>query len=247
MRKLFYISLLLVSSISITFAQKQEGIINYDFKVDMHKRIQDPQMKAMIPQFRTNKYELFFTTAESYYKPIVEDEEPEASTFSSNGANITIKTQTPQNEIYKNFTTSSLINEREFAGKKYLIVDSIKTTPWKLLSDSKAIAGYNCTKAVYENTERKQTFVAWFTNDIICPSGPEAISGLPGMILELDINNGETVITANKITFKDVKSEIKAPSKGKKVTQNEFNKIRDDYMKEMNSQGGGPNIRIIRN
>ncbi|MFN3850589.1 MAG: GLPGLI family protein [Spirosomataceae bacterium] len=244
MRKLFYFFLTIFSFSAL--AQNQSGIINYEFKIDMHKRIQDEQMRAMIPKYRISKYELLFTPIESLYRPIVEDEEPETNSFSSNGANVTIKTQTPQNEVYKNFTTNILLNERELAGKKYLIEDSIKNIPWKILTDTKTIAGYNCLKAIYENVERKQTFNVWFTSDIVTPSGPEAIAGLPGMILEMDINNGETVITATKITFKELKSEIKAPSKGKKVTQKEFNKIRDDFMKEMN-MNGGPNIRIIRN
>ncbi|MCU0326031.1 MAG: hypothetical protein MUF45_12375, partial [Spirosomaceae bacterium] len=123
MRKLFYLFITFYSFSAL--AQNQSGVIDYEFKIDMHKRIQDEQMKAMIPKFRINKYELFFTPTESLYKAVEnDDEESETNSISSNGANITIKTHVPQNEVYKNFVKKILINERELAGKKYLIEDS---------------------------------------------------------------------------------------------------------------------------
>jgi GLPGLI family protein len=244
MKKLFFYLFISIGA----YAQNQEGIIYFDSKMNMHKRIQDPQVKAMIPEWRTTKHELYFNLTESSYRNAPADEE-ENNEINSNsgGAQITMKFNAPQNEFYKNFGTNSYINETEFLGKKYLVVDSLKNIPWKLGTETKKVAGYNCMNATYENTERKQSYTAWFTGDIVCPSGPLLMGNLPGMILELDMNNGEMVTVATKIDFKSVKSELRQPKNGKKVTQKEYTKIMDDWRKENNMQGGGPMIKVIRN
>jgi hypothetical protein len=60
----------------------------------------------------------------------------------------------------------------------------------------------------------------------------------------VDINNGERVIVARQIEFRELKkSEMKVPSSGQKVTQAEFRKIVDETMKQMGGRGG----MIIRN
>ena len=65
----------------IVFGQGTEGVIAYETKINMHRRIppERAEMKAMIPEFRTMKYQLFFKTNESIYKPVIEDEEEETS------------------------------------------------------------------------------------------------------------------------------------------------------------------------
>lgn len=74
--------------------------------------------------------------------------------------------------------------------------------------------------------------------------------GLPGLILE--VNDERTAILCSKIILNPKeKIEIKAPSKGKVVTQEEYNAIMVEKMKEMSEQfrngnrrGGGDRIRI---
>jgi GLPGLI family protein len=90
---------------------------------------------------------------------------------------------------------------------------------------------------------------AWYTPDIPINQGPENYWGLPGLILE--VTDGKTVILCSKIVMntKD-KKEIKAPKKGKEVTQAEYDKIVMEKMAEMRemNQGqggrGGTQFRI---
>jgi GLPGLI family protein len=84
--------------------------------------------------------------------------------------------------------------------------------------------------------------VAWYAEDIISPVGPENNGGLPGVILQLDINKGETVYTAMDIKKTVNAKDIKVPSKGKKVTRDEFNKLQEEMMSNM--QGGGRTMRF---
>ena len=63
------------------------------------------------------------------------------------------------------------------------------------------------------------------------------------MILQIDINGGERQLTATEIITDNVDTSIIiAPTKGKEVTDEEFKKIRDEKMKEMGMQGGGPGM-----
>ena len=79
---------------------------------------------------------------------------------------------------------------------------------------------------------------AWYTPQIPVNQGPGDYWGLPGLILEL--NSGRTTILCTKIEInpKD-KIEIKAPTKGKTVTKDEYSEIVKGKMKEMQDMGGG--------
>jgi GLPGLI family protein len=107
-----------------------------------------------------------------------------------------------------------------------------------------------------ENGEAKRekvmdtmNIVAWFTNEIPGSFGPDTYQGqLPGTILEIDVNNGRTSFKALEISPKVDVAKIKEPSKGKKVTAEEFAKEREKLMQEMMQNNGGPGMRVnIRN
>ena len=89
---------------------------------------------------------------------------------------------------------------------------------------------------------KEVTITAWYTPEIPINQGPENYWGLPGLILE--VNNGKTTILCSKVVMNNKdKKEIKAPNKGKVVTQNEYDEIVTKKMEEMKemykSQGGG--------
>ena len=89
--------------------------------------------------------------------------------------------------------------------------------------------------------------IAWFTNEIQGSFGPEMYQGqLPGAILEMDINNGKSTFKALEVLSKIDVAKIKEPSKGKKVTPEEFVKEREKLMNDMQMNGGG-NINIRHN
>jgi GLPGLI family protein len=83
------------------------------------------------------------------------------------------------------------------------------------------------------------TITAWYTPEIPVNQGPEVYWGLPGLILE--VSDGRTTILCSKVVMNvKEKVEIKAPTKGKKVTQAEFDEIVTKKMEEMREMGGRP-------
>jgi GLPGLI family protein len=240
----------LAAGINVLSAQSSEGVINYEVKINMHRRIpkERENMKAMIPEFRTEKQQLFFNGNESLYKNVEEDnEEDMASTPGGGGGGMTIRMQTPKVHIYLDNTTQVRLSQQEFMGKEYLIGDSLKVLPWKFGDEIKTIQGYECKQAYYTDDsrpEQKMEVTAWYTDKIRPFLGPERYQSLPGTILAVDVNNGERVIVAKSIEFRPLKkNELKQPSSGTKMTQTEFRAMVDEQMKKMAGQGGF----IIRN
>lgn len=238
------LSLLLIGAVLQAFGQQNEGVVLYDQKINMHKRMQDESMKAMVPEFRTNKMQLLIRATESLFKAAAQPNEEEENT-DGNGTTVRMVIRVPQNETYRNYETQKSVELRELAGQKFLIEDTLRRMPWKLAGETKKIQGYDCMKATMTNKATNQPIVAWFTEAIPVPSGPAGFGGLPGLILEADVNDGDMIYTLTKAEFKKLgAADIKLPSGGKKITEAEFTKKRDEFMKEMGGQGG---IRIIRN
>lgn len=106
------------------------------------------------------------------------------------------------------------------------------------------IKEYSCKKATTQNQQGME-IVAWYTDQIVCPGGPETFGGLPGMILELNIGDGEIVFTPLEITNNGDPKLVKSPVNGKKISRKEFQKMMEEI--DGPGSGGGPVIRIIQN
>ncbi len=92
------------------------------------------------------------------------------------------------------------------------------------------------------------TVTAWYTPEIPVNQGPEGYWGLPGLILE--VNDGKTIILCSKVVLNPKeKSEIKAPTKGKVVSQKEYDETvikKMEEFREMNQGRGGRGGMEIR-
>ena len=211
---------------------QQSGVIVYEEKVNIHRQLPPSrqQYKDMIPEFRTSKYELHYTTSESMFTASKEQDLPEG------GARW--MAQMPQRDVYKNMEENKMVDSREFMTKKFLIRGEGEEYTWKIADGQKTIQNYMCIKAVYRDTA--DTYIAWFTPQIQISNGPAEFGGLPGMILQMDVNDEERVLTAIEIRDAEVDPEmLKEPKKGKEVTSDEFREIVAEKMREMRQQRGG--------
>jgi hypothetical protein len=64
--------LVMLTAARVVFGQTPEGVITYEVKINMHRRLppERAEMKSMIPEFRVIKQQLFFRGTESLYKPL---------------------------------------------------------------------------------------------------------------------------------------------------------------------------------
>ena len=241
---------------AIVFAQNKEGQVVYTETIKMNIQLPDDapeEMKKMVPPSQSHQQILFFNDKACLYRDAKEGEEDdlELNHDDGEGAHIQIKMMRPQNRLYRDLENDKVVESREFMGRNFLIKDDVENFKWKLTGEQKKILTYNCQKAVLQDTTRK--VFAWFTSEIPVQAGPVSYGNLPGLILELDIDNGTRTYVAGKVEYKTLeKNAIEVPDKGKTCTRAEYQKIVDEKMKEMRESGmmqGGPGGRqiIIRN
>lgn len=216
-------------------------------------------------QERKDGFVLNFADGKMVWQKKEEDNvQDEAS--STGGGGIMIRTIGGGDDIvYCDFAAAKRVEQRDFFDKTFIVEDSIRKGNWKMVDESKEILGHVCKKAVGQRIgirsimtmdngkmNRKEiadtaSITAWFSTDIPVAAGPEMQGQLPGLILELDVNNGRTIYVATALAGKADKTAIRAPSKGKRVSPAGFTAERNKLMAEMekNNQGErGMQIRI---
>ncbi len=238
--KYILFSLLFLTS---SLAQAQSaGRIIYEEKMDLHKTLPPDRedMKQMIPQFNASNFEFVFSGDESIYQPRKEEEMPEGSNNAPGSQPPPMRFNRGNRVVYKDLAKDTMIDSRDFMQKQFLITGPPTPRKWKIGTKQKEILGYNCMESTFR-VDSVTTLVAWFTPQLTVSNGPSDYQGLPGMILQIDINDGTRMITATEIKLEEVDtSVIVAPTKGKEVTAEEFEKIREEKMKEMGIQQSGP-------
>jgi len=227
------------------FSQATSGKIIYEAKVNMHKQLPpgDEQIKTVMPEFSALEVEVLYRGNLVVVKPkqAIEDarNQPDGP---AKGDHMFVSVAAPLSvEIFKNYETGTVVELRELGPKKYLIKDSMPEFQWKLEGQSKTVAGFACKKATTKNKEGDE-IVAWYTEAIACPGGPELYGGLPGMILELQAGDNAFVYSAKTVGPIPEKAVLTAPTKGKEMSRKAFDQMIE---KEMNAplRSGKP-VRI---
>lgn len=217
-------------------AQALEGTIRYlrtqnwakmMSSVDyISKNQRDRQMYMWGTRSEWKSYTLLhFNATESKYEDSEEAAEPGDESWSNRKETFFMKRNFKDNMLYDGIT---------LLGKTYLIHDTIVPPAWKIMNDLKEVAGHICMNASLNDTLRKQNTIVWFALDMPVSSGPERFIGLPGIILEVDINNGALIMTADKIDLKPLTIELDTPAKikGKKIDMTEYMNLVEKQINE---------------
>jgi len=214
-------------------AQQTEGVVYFDYKqywTKIIKRLtflskEEKERSAMTWKNEdgyTQKMKLFFSPSQSMYT--YNNDEIEGAGYSW---------RKDDYFIHRNFDLDKKTDIIEMLGKVYVVDDSLHIPKWKISNQIKDIAGYICMKATFDDRIRDQKVTAWFAQDIPVGAGPERYFGLPGIILGLDLNDGDVVIEATKVEFKTVTNDLKLPkTKGKKIKDSEYDTIISNHIKE---------------
>ena len=240
---------------SSLLAQKKEGILVYERKQNMHRTVNE-EMRAMIPEFRSSKHMLIFTEGQSLYKTLPKEEAPDP--FSGNRGGMSLNLGGGSSETYFHFGQNKKLMSTDLFGDPYLITDTIKKHDWKLMDETKTIAGFICKKAMTKTKTFRQAMsvvsgsnpaappapkpeevevIAWYATDMASPAGPESYVGLPGVVMELDMDKGATVFTVEDVRPLTNISQLKEPKKGRKVTPEEYSK---EMKKAIDNMRSGP-------
>jgi len=96
-------------------------------------------------------------------------------------------------------------------------------------------------------TPKESTVEVWYTEDIIASVGPDMYSGLPGAILEVNVDNGYNVTTATEISTKYPKKELTQPTKGDVMNRTQFQDAMKKLIETMQRGGGMGGMRFRMN
>lgn len=242
----------IITALAITMAyathgQNTSGHILYTetikIKLDLDG-VGNEEMKAMIPPAQVVKKELTFTNTESLFKNAEKPKDIDIS-HEEEGGQFNIVMQVPESIIYMNLNDKSYLQSQDLLGKQFLIKDNIELKKWKMTGEQKKVLDYNCQKAILIDSIQK--IVVWFTPQIPIGVGPNGLTGVPGMILAVEMDNGDRTIIATSVELKKIDpTSIVKPIKGKEVSRKEFRKIREEKMKEMGAtDGGGTGVKMI--
>lgn len=271
---LFLVAFTFSTSVS---AQDFQGEATYvtkrKFSFDLSGTQLSEERKKMIQermnQFSESTHKLTFNRTASVYQA-EQSLAPQGMSGARGGMRMQMMGSFDSGKLYVDLAAQQYTQETELMGKFFLIRDSLDRPQWKMTQETKTIGQYTCYKATYTQTVRRPAFlagkrpkpseeppveeiemeiVAWYTPQIPVSMGPDQLTGLPGLILEVNDGNSTTLCTQVVINPEE-KKEIKAPKKGKLVDQKTFEKIQEERMKEMRERfrggpGGGRGERII--
>lgn len=210
-----------------------KGKIEYERKTNQHALLDensawDQSAKKSLPKFLTYYFNLEFDNNRLLYKAGRDADVRQNKYWGVfEGDNI----------IATDLNSQTAVTQKSFYNDTYLISDSIRKIDWKIGSEIRKIAGFDCRKAVGKILD-SFVVIAFYTDEILPSGGPESFAGLPGMILGIAIPKMHTTWYATKLQLTAVKEEELAnPTKGKKIASGEFKKQLKDILKNWGKEG----------
>lgn len=251
--KQIIIILLLMPLGSLLFAQPTfvtKGKIEFEKRENLYKNMEswgndDEQgedafmatIKKSMPQFSSTYFDLYFDESRTFYKPGREVAEQKIPEWLQSPAN--------SNVVYNDMAKQQLTLQKTFYGTTMLLQDTVRHIDWRITNDMRTIAGFECRKAVGRIMDSVYV-IAFYTDQIVTPGGPESFSGLPGMILGVAIPRINTTWFATKLEVAPLTAaDITSPAKGKKFTAEEFQKKLNEVMKDWGKYGKRKLLQVL--
>lgn len=205
----------------------------------------------MLPSEMSSTKALYFDSAASVYKDAEEFVREDIEMESDDGSfKMVIGTSETEEILFTDLNAKKSIQQTGFMGKEFLIESDLSKSDWKITSERIKYLGYVCQKATKTEVIEpmsgsdegpiEREVVAWFTTEIPVSVGPNSYHQLPGAVLMVSVDDGKTEIKATEVDLaKSVMDHITRPTKGQKVSQDEFEKIMIEKMAEMQEMYGG--------
>ncbi len=195
-----------------------QGKITYERKIYLQKNLEDSgmadnswyeRMRDKIPKVIRTQFDLYFDPSKSHF--VVSPEQDE----SGNKLPPWLEGYSATNEVYADFEKDKLVIQKTSMGKDFLIIDSIPDMEWKITDEFKTIAGFACRKATTIVMDSLY-IIAFYTDAIYPPTGPEHFYNLPGTIMGIAIPRLHTSYMATRFESVSVSEEnFDQPKKGK--------------------------------
>ncbi len=188
-------------------------------------------VKKNMSQFQTSCFDLYFDKDKTVYQGGKENPDNQKNTFWSMDRN------EGDNITYSDYASQQTTRLKHIFEDYFLVKDSCRQINWKMTTETRAIAGITCRRANAVILDSIYV-VAFYTDQILSPGGPESFGGLPGMILGVALPYDHVTWFATRVTeMPDVDKKIVEPLKGKKVTYKELIANLQPVMKNWGTEG----------
>ena len=237
----------ILSTLIINAQDKSSGTVVYEEVTKIEIKLEGEMAHLMkdLPKEQRAEKMLYFSPEASLYTAPEKEEETDHG-MGGGGMRIMMGAG-PENKLYVDLKKEEVIEQREFMTRTFLINGEMPSSDWKITGEQKMILDYPCMEATKTDTASVVTRV-WFAPTIPVKCGPGKYCNLPGLVLEVDIDNGKRKMLAQSLDFTAPAKELfKKPKSGKKVSNEEFDKIVAEKIKEMGGEegmGSGSTIMI---
>ncbi len=203
------------NSVAQQFIDK--GSIEYEVKSNIKKTMGnnswDEAMMKNASNFKTAYFTYNFAGNKSIYKFDRWSADTKLPEF--------MRKSDEENIWFMDFDSHKINMQKNVFGSVFNIEDSLPKLEWRITTESRNIAGFNCRKAVTKMFDSVYVF-AFYTDEILVPGGPCSISGLPGMILGVTIPRLYTSWIATRLNVNGINTEGIKPAVAKKYLTNAF-------------------------
>ena len=255
MKKLLTLLLLVLPAAA---SAQQQGVILFDRQVQYGFEVPEdlknrPGLKDMLdamPPAHFSSLLLLFNESASLMTPAPESEKEEdvvKALMSDRGVGLATRLKMGSSsrsdqeallESYVRYEDGAMAETRDFMTRKFLITGTQPAYEWKLTGEQSEFLGYAVQKATA--VQDSSVIEAWFTPEIPVPAGPGPYGGLPGMILSVSVNEGQTLYSATEVKLDPVDAgAIKAPVDGDEVSREEYEKIVAEKLEEIEMRRRG--------
>lgn len=229
----FLLIVTLLCSMAVNAQLGTAGKITYERRTNLLKKFDDERMASMFNEknkIRIDNFSLFFNdTASTFVFMPPEQEDP-------------MSWATMKNAVHQDLKNQHKTVQMDMWGTVLIVSDSLSKRVWKITEKTRKIAGYECTRAIWQKDDSTRIY-AWFTTDIIPTVGPETMTGLPGAILGVATEDGGVVYFATKVELlTPTEVQMTLPKKKGKEFTDEALKI--ELMEKMAGEPYG--ARVIR-
>lgn len=209
-----------------------EGVNSILIQQLIKEQLDKPIIKDQLD--KPTNFKLTSSNGRSVYKTIEQEEDETVGDLS-------ILLINEKEQYYRNFENDNFLHQTNMFSRTFLIEEPIDQFEWDVLDETKVVNGYKCKKAISKKVKGVE---AWYTSEVSLNVGPRHFQGLPGLIMQ--VNTDRLIITALDIKIIEENTVINRPTKGKKMTEEQYNKILDKKMRNQpNSNKNGIEVKVI--
>lgn len=224
------LSILLLLIAGFCFAQSNQFIYEYTFKIDSLNRDKSDAENMIL--HTSPKGSKFYSQVKAIYDSTMTAAFKDAQATQKTHFDFTnLKQSKVSTEVIKTYPDYKRTLKRSISSNRLLIVYD-KKIKWEISKEKSKVLGYDVQLATTVLHGRKWN--VWFAPEIPIQDGPHEFCGLPGLIVKAEDSKGDhqfTLIATKKLTA-DSDEMLSKKSREIIVDEEKFKKLWNDYKKD---------------